>query len=367
MKQIWKLGWLVASVAAAALLFAGCPTRPDDDPTPMPPGDGAVFIFSDGALGAGAALVAHEEAGLHAQVTGGNIAAQWNPADYGGSGAIRVNIDFDPPVDISGFTDLLVEWAVPSTYSANMTIVLGFDGDDNYILMMFKHAQNSDHFNFAGGRDTAVWVGNFANSSQLLTSLEIFSPDASNFGGGTTLNISQIAIVGGDAPGSGGDNNNGGGDIVPPPTGTALTVDVAGTSVNATIAQGSRDVAGVDGNGNLVVSWNSADEGGAFRVDVSFGAPVDISELSNFVMDWSGEGYASINISLHFTDGWTMLHDGGAPPGRTSFHFVDNWPSWGAGWLPEFEDTSKLLTRFEIFSGSSDVGDVLTISLIAFE
>lgn len=357
MKRMMKLGWPAAFVLAAVLLFAGCPTDSNGEP---PLGDGEITIFGNGAFLPGAELVAHADAGLHAALAGGNIAVQWNPADYGGSGALRANVDLDPPLDISGFTDLLVEWAVPATYSANMTIVLGFDDDE--ILMMFKHAQPSDLFNFRGGRNTDIWVGSFTGTSQRLSSVEVFSPDAVNFGGGTTLNISRIAVVGGDAPANGGgdDNDNNNAELPPEET-FNTTINIDGTQVAASVTSRFARLVG----GNIVVQ---AAPDGNTAVVANLNEPLDISGVSNFAMTWSASSDwgATFNVFLSFTEeGRVALHHGwvgqyGGETGTAVFNFVSEWQNWDDA----FADTTLMLTGFEIFSGNAGT---LTISQISFQ
>jgi len=356
MEQTMKLGWLVASVVAMMLLFAGCPTGAEEELPPM--GDGEIAIFEDGAfVPAGAGFVPYGELASLATIAGGNIVVPWNPADAGGS--IRLNVEWGSPIDISGFTDIVVEWTiVPSAYSANMAIRLDFDDDES--LLMFRHAQSSYLFNFAGFRGTDIWHGTFAGTSQRLVGFEIYSDDAANFGAGATLNVSRVAIIGGEAADNDNDNNNdGGGEIAPPPAGTALTIYVNGAAANATVAQDSRSVAGVDANGNLIVRWDNE-----FRVNVDMDGPADITGMSGFVMDWGiGGESGGFVVTLRFSDGAVSLANWYVPPGRAVFDFVDHFQ----GWNQEFADVSiNQFTGFEIFGNTEGAG-TLTVSEISFQ
>jgi len=505
MKQMMKLGWIVAFVTAMALLFAGCPTRPDEY---IPRGDGEVVIFGNGAFIPGATIVPHEDGGPLATITGGNIVAQWNDE-------FRINIELYPPVDISDFTDFEMSWnTVPPLGDgggASFNIRLLFTsttnpaaGEREYGQLMLSNWVEADaSFDFVRDRPgwATDWTDAFAETSQQLTGLEIYSihDDIAN----RVLNISRIAIVGGEVtepdvltvtigtttvnanlrgtahasvneagniiwnsaaearaiyidfdppsdisdfsefvmnwatpPGepettfnvrldfvtggashlqnmvprnnatfhfeedwvdwggqqfvntsmqlasiqifddSGidgtitisniriqGEQLNGSGVTPPPPAGTTLTIDVDGTSVDATIAESSRAVAGVDDDGNLIVNWNP-EGNGEFRVNVDLDDPADITGMSGFVMDWTtGGASGGFVITLRFSDdGSVSLANWGTPSGRATFDFETHFEDWGDA----FTDVSlDQFTGFEIF-GNTQGNGVLTISEIAF-
>jgi len=133
----------------------------------------------------------------------------------------------------------------------------------------------------------------------------------------------------------------------PPPPPGVIEIEFKGTKKTATLQ--SSNFAKIE-DGKVIVTWNTGDQGGAFRAKIEFAADsqVDLSSgYSKFKMNWTSGSAAggNFNISLYFPSNRMLSAYGDS--GTATFDFVSDHPDWASGWGDAAVGT---ITGFEIWS-----------------
>ena len=344
-----KITWIIALLAALALIFVGCPGEGDEEPPPQGgDGDGDAknwFLATDDE----GTKVPNNQLTLHGT----------DDAD----GRTYIRIFFDPPGD--DFEKIKIDFTI-SDNGGNVcwqsvkdsTGTWGFDGtglsDGNYIGWFENGPIDIDpatRFKSSWGATGAA----LQKSSMFFVCIYVTG----------TVDNAVFTLTGVSFTGIGKDPT----PTEPPtttPTDSPIQVYFNETAKSA-VVKGSNSVS-VSGN-TITAAWNPADEGGAFRIKVDLNEGFNISsDYSKFVMEWtSGSAVGgNFNISLYFP-GNRML-SAYAASGSAEFNFTTDHPSWAAGttWGGASVGT---ITGFEIFSDDdTNIGsDNLVITKISFE
>lgn len=158
--------------------------------------------------------------------------------------------------------------------------------------------------------------------------------------------------------GSGGDNGNGGGD------GEPLTVFGGGTlGTGVTIVANEKGITHSVSGGKIVVNRDTTND--EFRLQVAISPAVDISGLSDFVLDFDLDGENTLggaNISIFTSDSKKAGVAGWGKSSPAKYNFTSDHQSWLGVAVSE---TNGQCTGFEIYSDSE--GSVLSINSIKFE
>lgn len=115
--------------------------------------------------------------------------------------------------------------------------------------------------------------------------------------------------------------------------------------------------------GKIVVNKDTGN-GDELRLQVEFNPPIDISEMSNFVLTFDLDSVSTLgaaNISFFMQGGGKAMVGGWGKNSPASYNFTSDWQSWMGN---SVADTNGMCTGFEIFSNSE--GAVLSISSILF-
>lgn len=335
-----KLLWVAALFAALALIVTGCPTGGGGDEPP--PGDETEFWVA--ANDTGEKLGEGKTKTLVGQTEDNYVHIFFTPL---GKSFDKIKIDFTYGGNGVGFN---MCWQC--AYDDNGT--WGQSGGD-YIdwletgpievdpAVMFKSGWGAIA-NGATALDKASMKG-----ICLRVTVADGDPDA-------TFTLTKVEFVGN---GSGGSGDGGGGPVIFDGSKGGF---VTGASVKASSTFATATAS------NITITWNSADEGGAFRAEIALAsaAQVDLSAYTKFKMDWTtttGTG-GSFNISLYFS-GNRMLSKT-VNTGTAEFDFTADHPSWASGWGDASVGT---ITGFEIYSsdGGSLGAGPLVITKLWFE
>jgi hypothetical protein len=323
-----KLTWLIALMAALALLVIGCPGGgdPDDDDGDEDKTATGVYFARDGGDNEGFTKI--QDANIPLTLT----------EDY-------VRIFFDPLGE--DFASLRVKFTL--SVSSNISQQCAYDetgtwGNNKYLDMTDTIIYEVD----PATEFTQSWGASGAKLDKETLFGICFVIDGGKDGVSITLN--ELTFTGASKG--------------PTPTDSPIKVSFKTTQKNA-IVKGSSFVA-VSGN-TITVTWNPADEDGAFRVKVDLEEGVDISSgYSKFAMDWSSGSAdgGNFNITLFFSGNRVLSAYGGS--GTAEFDFNDDHPDWASGWGDAAVGT---ITGFEIFSDDDDSfgSGTLVITKISFE
>ena len=335
-----KITWIIALLAALALIVTGCPGEGDDvtDPT-----------TGETQLAKNLYLAATEGGTAIAGNTITTTEANQNIYAY-----------FDPLGE--NFDKIILDFTASPGENLTVTALYGMHNDASCTW----------------GKQT--WDTNWYESGPLTIDTAAFTADWSNTGAGgidkstikgfcinianeTTFTLTGVTFdgVGKDSPSI----------PTPPPPGedSPIKVFFKDTEKNG-IVKDSQFV--TVSNGIITVAWNpDGSDNGEFRAEIQLSgdAQVDLSSgYSKFVMEWtSGSAYGgNFNISLYFP-GNRML-SAYASSGKAEFNFTTDHPSWAAGttWGGASVGT---ITGFEIYSGDdTNFGSGnLVITKISFE
>jgi hypothetical protein len=334
-----KLAWLMALLAALALLVTGCPGGGDPEDEDGDEEDKSAESLYLSATEGGTA------------VTGNTITiTEANQNIYVYFAPLGKNFD-----------KLTLNFTASPGENLTVTAIYGMHNDATCTW----------------GKQT--WDTNWYDSGPIEIDTTAFTLDWSNTGAGgidkatikgfciniaseTTFTLTGVTFtgVGKDSPPP---------PPPPPPVeDSPIKIYFKGAEKNG-IVKGSNSV--TVSNNSISVAWNEQDQGGAFRVqfELSEAERVDLSSgYSKFVMEWTSGSAAggNFNISLYFPDNRMLSNYAGS--GSAEFDFIDNHPDWAAGtsWGGASVGT---ITGFEIFSDdASNFGsNSLVITRIGFE
>jgi hypothetical protein len=322
-----KLLWIAALFAVSALIVIGCPTGGGDDPPP--PEDVEFWLASDNEgteLGKDTVKLIGDDANeQYVYIFYNPVSEKFDKIKINytfGESGIGFNMRWQCAYDDTG------TWGSVSS-------------NDNYIGWQEEGPSECDpttmFVNAWGATGTAL---NKATMKGICLAVSVPAGSEANF---KLINVELIGGSGSGSGGGGGGNNNGPIVIFDGSNGGFVTGASIETSSSVTATAS-----------NITITWNTADQGGAFRgkVNLASAARADLTSYTKFKMDWSASTgtSGSFNISLYFPNNRMLSKT--VNSGTAEFHFVNDHPDWAAGTSWGGAEVGTI-TGFEIFSDNS--------------
>ncbi|MDR2701830.1 MAG: hypothetical protein LBB72_05315 [Spirochaetaceae bacterium] len=292
------------------------------------------------------------------------VAPQPKIADGEKVDEFRLGINLNPALNISDAEKLVISWISGSQTQGNFNIKLTMANyspaagiETNDAALQKENVGNTNgeiHFvtNHASG--WGGWEGPALDDTDgKCTFIEIFSDDPRlkrQYLYFTSINIPNAADWdGGD---EGGDESGpftvfGGGTL-----GTGVTIQANEKGITHSVQDGK-------------IKVNKDTTNNEFRLLVKIDPAVDISGLSDFVLEFDLDGGTSLggaNISIYTSDSKKAGVAGWGKTSPAKYNFTSDHQSWLG---VKVSETNGWCTGFEIYSDSS--GSVLSINSIKFE
>jgi len=304
---------------------------------------GGLVLFKNGVWAGGAT----------ATITGGSVVGNNIEAVAVVEGAktvYRLDFTLSAGVDYSSYTKMVVSFdGVDRFFNYS---VRSSDGKGlSYISSSSWGASSSPHeVNLdKDGGNWQDWTGTEPDeTNKIVNGMEIYSENPQAASAGDILKITSIEFTGASSGGGGGETVFGSGAL-----GTGVTI----------VANEKGVTHSVEG-GKIVVNKDTTNN--EFRLQVAISPAIDISNLSNFILEFDLDGGTSLsgaNISIYTSDSKKIGIAAWGKSSPASYNLVSDFQSWLGG--VQLSETNGLCTGFEIYSDAT--GSVLSISSIKFE
>ena len=336
-----KITWIIALLAALALIFVGCPGEGDDDKDKdkdkeEKPAENLYLSATEGGTAVANNTITTTEANQN------------------------IYVYFDPLGE--NFDKIVLDFTASPGENITVTALYGMHNDASCTW----GKQTWDTNWYEGGPltiDTAAFTADWSNTGAGGIDKATIKGFCINIANETTFTLTGITFtgIGKDSPST----------PTPPLPGEDSPIKVFFKDTEKDgIVKGSQFV--TVSNGTITVAWNpDASDNGEFRATIQLNSDAQVnlsSGYSKFVMEWtsgSADG-GNFNISLYFPN--NRMLSAYAASGKAEFNFTSDHPGWASGtdWGGAAVGT---ITGFEIYSGDdTNFGsDNLVITKISFE